>query len=271
MNYEERLKKMIGYEDSSLFMVLDNFINQTFEDKETGITALEKLANDRKRFNDFLTLIIQRNVDLRVIKNNYLNEQFLAQQTNNKNPDLTQVGSEMADTLNYKLHAEGLNIPILEGFQKQENDNPQVVLLATKSGFVEQLVSDGHINDGEFEERINFVINNTKQFMKNNGCENVDNSFMFHEDYNNETFKFKVYVCDMIIPDGTEKKVIRQFNAYFIDPKMNDFYQLSLSTGPFAFPTEQLKLGVIDLQSDQITFSLNSLMHILMNNLKYKN
>ena len=107
--------------------------------------------------------------------------------------------------------------------------------------------------------------------MKNSGCENVDRSFTYYKDYNNGTFSFKVYVFDMIVTVNEKKRVIRQFIAYFIEPKMHDFYQLTLFAGPFIIPTKQLKLGVIDLENDRVTLVLNNLMRTLLDNLKYKN
>ena len=190
--------------------------------------------------------------------------------SNNQN-NIQQTAINMSKILNYRMHAEQLSIPVLNGFQVEDDNNPQTILLASGSGFVEQLVSDGYIEDDQFEQRINLVINKTKQIMINNGYENVDNSFIYHKEYNNGTFNFKIYVCDMIIQINNEKKIVRQFSAFFVEPKMHDFYQLSLSGGPFNMSTEQLKPGVIDLQNDQITILLDNLMKTIMDNLKYKN
>ena len=52
---------------------------------------------------------------------------------------------------------------------------------------------------------------------------------------------------------------------------MDDFYQFSLGAGPFTMPTELLKVGTVDLQSDQVTMALDKLMKQLLDNLKYKN
>lgn len=191
--------------------------------------------------------------------------------SSNMNQNQVNVAMDMAQMMNYKMHAQQLYVPILNDFQIENDNNPQTILLASGHGFIEQLTSDGHINDGEFEQRIDLVITNTKQFMKNNGCENVDNSFIYYKDYNNGIFDFKLYVQDMIIPVQNEKKVIRNFLAFFVEPKMHDFYQLSLGAGPFTMPTEQLKTGTIDLQNDQVTISLDNLMKTLLDNLKYKN
>ena len=127
-------------------------------------------------------------------------------------------------------------------------------------------MSDGHIENDDFEKRIDLVINNTKNFMKSNNCENVENSFKFYKEYTNGIFNFKIYVCDLII----QGKVLRQFISYFVEPKLQDFYQLTVSVGPFDFPTNQIKIDQIDLNNDSTTKSLDILNTLLLNNLKYK-
>ncbi len=188
-----------------------------------------------------------------------------------QNINQNQATNDTARMMNYRLHAEQLSVPVLNDFQVQNDNNPQTVLLAAGHGYIEQLTSDGHIDDGQFEQRIELVIKNTKDFMNNNNCENVDNSFIYYKDYNNGIFNFKLFVQDIIIPVQNEKKVIRNFLAFFVEPRMHDFYQLSLGAGPFTMPTEQLKIGTITLENDQVTMSLNNLMMILLDNLKYKN
>lgn len=189
---------------------------------------------------------------------------------NEQNNTAKQAVANMAQMMNYREHAKQLFIPVLKDFQIKQDNNPQTIVLAAGNGFVEQLVSDGHIEDDQFGQRIELVISNTKNFMKKSGCENVDESFIYHKDYNNGVFDFKLYACDIIIPVNGEKKATRQLIAYFVEPKMHDFYQLNLSAGPFAMPTEQLKLGVIDLQNDKITALLDNMMKTIMDNLKYK-
>ncbi len=262
ITYENRLKQLLGNDDPFWFTTIDNFVNTTYEDKEEAIEDLENLAKNKSKFNEFTKQIIQRKDDLKSVKNEFLNYQ---------SKDIQHVANDMARIMNYRMHAEQLFIPILNDFQIQNDNNPQTILLASGRGFMEQLTSDGYIEDGQFEKRIDLVINNTKQFMKNNGCEDVDNSFIYYKDYNNGIFNFKLYVQDMIINVQNQKKVIRNFIAYFVEPKMHDFYQLSLGAGPFTMPTEQLKIGIIDLKQDQITISLDNLMQTILDNLKYKN
>ena len=186
------------------------------------------------------------------------------------NDDIANVAADMARVMNYKMHAKQLHVPMLKGLQIKNDGNPQTILLASGNGFVEQLISDGPIQDGDFEKRIDLVITKTKRFMKNNNYENVDNSFIYYKDYNNGIFNFKLYFQDMIIPADKEKKIIRALIAYFVEPKMHDFYQMSLSIGPFEMPTKLLKIGIIDLDNDQITHTLSDAMQNILDNLKYK-
>ena len=174
---------------------------------------------------------------------------------------------DIARIANYGLHAEQLSIPVLNNFQVYEENNPQVVFSAMAGPYIEQVVSDGYIADGEFEERIDLVINNTTEYLKNN---NIDTKFMYLKDYNNGVFDFKVYVQDMIVPTPKGDEAYRLFNAYFVEPRMHDFYQMSVSIGGIAMPVEILKLGTIDLENDELTKILNTMMNILLDNLKYK-
>ena len=183
----------------------------------------------------------------------------------------TQFLSDVANLINIREHSDQLFIPMLDGLVQQNIDDPNNILVAVGNGFIEQLVLDGPMEDDTFVDRVNLVIENTKIFMNENACKNVDNSILFYKNYNNGVFEFKIYIQDLIIPVDDEIKVFRNFLAFFVEPEMNDFYQLSIGSGPFIYPTEQLKLGVIDLKEDQITIALNDLLNILLDNIKYRN
>ena len=177
---------------------------------------------------------------------------------------------EMTRDMDYTLHAQGLEIPLLDGFQLLESDDPQIVLLATKDEYIEQVTSDGYIEEGTFDKRIETVINTTKQFMLDSGCEKVDDSFRFYKDSDNEIFKFKTYVCDMIIPLKDEKIVTRQFISYFYEPVVQDFYQITVSSAPVKMPPEEIILDKIDIENDKITSKLNKYMDEIIEKFDYK-
>lgn len=172
----------------------------------------------------------------------------------------------IARTMNYELHAEQFDIPMFNFMTREKNDNPQIIFIATGNNFIEQLVSDGPIKDGEFESRIDLVISNVKK-----ASVNIETNFYHYRDYSNGIFNYKLYFQDMIIPTNEGKKIIRTINAFFVEPKMHDFYQFSLSVGPYDMSTETLKPGVFDLENDKITLTLSNYMKELLDNLKYKN
>ena len=74
------------------------------------------------------------------------------------NENIQQTSADMARIMNYRMHAEQLFIPVLNGFQIENDNNPQTVLLASGHGYTEQLTSDGHIDDGQFEQRMEQLI-----------------------------------------------------------------------------------------------------------------
>ena len=175
----------------------------------------------------------------------------------------------MGTAVNYRLHADILSIPQLNFLQKEEDYNPQMIFSASGSGYTEQLVAGGQLNANEtFEDRIKFEITNTRESMKLNY--NIDVNYIPFRQYDNGTFKFKLYFQDMIMPVDNKTQVFRNLLAYFVEPSWNDFYQLSLGAGWFDIPTDILKIGEIDLQNDTITRQLVKGIKILMDNLKYK-
>lgn len=186
--------------------------------------------------------------------------------------NINNTAIKMAQTLNFRLHAEQLSIPLINNFKIEQVQDPQIVFSATDGMFVEQLVSDGSMNTNEkFEQRIDLVVKNTLNFMKGYSDLNNENNLFFYKDYSNGFFNYKIYVQDFIVNVQGTTKVIRQFNAYFIEPEFNDFYQLTIASPALQMPTEILKLGVVDINNDQITQSLDNLLKLVMDNLKYKN
>ena len=172
--------------------------------------------------------------------------------------------------MNFQLHSQGLYMPILEDFQLLESDNAQTIIMAEKDGCIEELVSDGYCEDGSFQKRIDDVILSTKNFMKESKCEEIDDSFRFYKDYDNGIFQFKVYVCDMIIPIKDAKIITRQFIAYFVEPVMKDFYQITISSAPVNMPPEEIILGKIDIENDKVTKQLNEYMDKVLQDFDYR-
>lgn len=175
--------------------------------------------------------------------------------------------AEATRLYNCKLHADQLSIPILKDLTPVDDANPQMILCAVGNGFIEQLISNGHVDINEFDQRVKLSNDNTIRAMESMG---YGYNIIYYRDYDNGVFNFKQYVCDMTLKDGDKEKIWRSFRSYFFEPKMHDMYLLSLSVGPYDMPTIELKPGAIDLQNDRITIMLDLLMKELMDNLKYR-
>ena len=172
--------------------------------------------------------------------------------------------------MNYDLHAQTLYFPILDGFKLMENDDPQSIYFAEKDGYLEQLVSDGYCEESEFEERIENVIDSTRAFMNDSGCERVEDSFRYYKDSDNGVFKFKTYVCDTIIPIKGARLITRQFISFFIEPIMKDFYQITISSSPVTMPPEEIIIEEINIEKDKVTKKLNEYMDKVIEDLEYR-
>ena len=178
---------------------------------------------------------------------------------------------EATKIANLTMHARQLSIPVPNNFVHQPSQDPQTIFIATLKPFTEQLVADGPLNPGEtIDQRIELVKQNTLSALEKAGAVMDECSYFFFKDHKGKTFDYKVYVQDLVIGGPSSKVVIRMFNAFFVEPKFNDFYQLSLSVGPMKMPTEILKLGVADLEHDRISMSTYMMLINLMDNLKYK-
>lgn len=173
--------------------------------------------------------------------------------------------NEMAQR--YRLHAQELKFELPEGYAEKSQTNPQVVRFAQSNvGLLFQVAIDGAMLLGEtFEERIKKVIDKTVDYMKKSNCSHPEKNYFYLKDYTNGTFNFKIYVQDVVIGG----KVIRMLNAFFLEPRHNEFYQISFSAGPFPFPTKILKVGEFS-GHDQISTLLLSHLEFVLSRLSYK-
>ena len=177
---------------------------------------------------------------------------------------------QIAKDLNKKLEASIMNVPVLEGFNPINNNASENIVFAamTEDHYIEQLISGDYLNEGDtLESKIEDTIKETKEYMNNSNLESPSNNFIFLKELEG-TFKFKIYVQDYIMKTKTPS-AIRQLNAYFIEPRYNKFYQLSLSTGPIAIPSTIFEPGIINLENDKITRELIEMMDIILSNIKY--
>ena len=72
MNYEERIKKIVAYDDPFLVDILNEFVDKIYENKEDGVAALEKLSDNEKLFNEFTRQIFQRRNEWELLKKEFL-------------------------------------------------------------------------------------------------------------------------------------------------------------------------------------------------------
>ena len=165
----------------------------------------------------------------------------------------------------YRLHAQELKFELPEGYTEKPQTNPQVVRFAQSNvGLLFQVAIDGEMQLGEtFENRIQRVVDKTVDYMKKSNCSHPDKNYFYLKDYTNGAFNFKIYVQDIV----TGGRVIRMLNAFFIEPKYKEFYQISFSAGPFPFPTKILKVGEFPKNADPISTLLLSHMEFVLSRL----
>ena len=109
MTYEERLKKLLGNNDPFWYTTIDNFVRTTYEDKEQAISDLENLAKDNAKFNEFTKQIIQRKDNLKSVKEEFLNFQFLRFQL--QKILILKMEKTMIYCLNWQQNMEPLILP----------------------------------------------------------------------------------------------------------------------------------------------------------------
>lgn len=182
--------------------------------------------------------------------------------------DKKEKAIQMARSLNNKLEASIMNVPVLEGFNIIKNTPADNIIFAaiSEDHYIEQLVADSYLKEEDtLESKIEESINTTEEYM---GQANLElKAFKFLKEFNGE-FKFRVYIQDYIINTPTQG-AIRQINAYFVESKYNKFYQLSLSTGPIKVPSNVFQPGEIDLENDPITKDLVEMMDTILSNVSY--
>lgn len=176
---------------------------------------------------------------------------------------------EFIRTLDKKIARHLLDIPLLDNFKMAET--PQYFFSATDGAFMEQLSAYGPMKQNEtFEQKINLVLKDELNFMKICSPANDENSIFYYKDYSNGIFDYKIYVQDLKIDIDNTTKIMRRFHAYFIEPRLNTFNQITISSPAVSMSTKTLKLGVVDLNTDQTTQNIDNLLKVVMDNLKYK-
>lgn len=164
--------------------------------------------------------------------------------------------------LNDKYYIQNILVPILDNFKIIPGNNDGVIFAAiSNERYLEQYICDGILEKNEtIDDHINKVIDDTKEAMTANGFDDVKNSFRFFKGYSNKFFNFKVYLQTLRLTD----KILMQYNVFFVDPKSNAFFQLSLTTCPY---------GKEDFEAinNNITTNMDKTMTTVMDKIRYRN
>ena len=149
-----------------------------------------------------------------------------------------------------------LLVPILNNYEVIKNDNNDAIIFTAKAkdNSIQQFLCDGVIKEDEtLDKRIEKVIKETEEKMKKNGFLNPQMDFL--STFNTKLFKFRLYLQDMIKGD----KIIRQVNAYFVEPNNNYFYEICLSAPPMS----------LKVANEAVMKNLITMLTIILQNIKY--
>lgn len=162
--------------------------------------------------------------------------------------------------LNERYYIQNILVPILDGFTLIPNNSLGIFAAISKDKYMEQFLCDGILQDNEnFEDHLNKVIVDVKSSMRDAGFEDVDNNVKFLKTFNNGLFEFKIYTQDLV----KGEKILRQYNAYFLDPESKAFYQISLTTCPYSINDKFIV-------ETSITSNMDKTMKDLMKKVRYR-
>ena len=180
---------------------------------------------------------------------------------------------QLAENLNTKQNIDRLNIPILDGFKLIDHEpNRKIIFLAQKDNIMEQFLADGMLIDDEtVDERIDKIIGEITKDIGKKPLYKNGVIMKYFKTLNTSDFTFYIYVQDILKGIPSDRKLIRQLNAYFVEPVGNEFCQLSLATGLYSVG-ERYKLlkDIEDLNKDELTKSLEVGLDLILKNINYK-
>ena len=188
-----------------------------------------------------------------------------------------QLALEMAKKANTIQNVDRLLIPILEGFKIVKQDifskDSNSFFVAMKNNTIEQFQTDGELNENEsFEQRIDKVIKDIKDSVKNNELYKGNNDYIvYYKNYDNNFFDFKIYVQDILVGSKDDLKFIRQMNAFFVEGIGNEFCQLSLAAGQYKVSDKyKLLKDIKEYSKDEIIKGLEQGLKVVLDNIIYK-
>ena len=180
---------------------------------------------------------------------------------------------DIAKKLNTIENINRLKIPILDGFELLEHDKTsKIIFIAKKDNIIEQFLTDGALIDDEtIDERIDKIILEITKEVGTKPLYKKGTIMKFLKLYSNEGIDYHIYVQDILKGTPSDRKLIRQLNAYFVEPVGKEFCQMSLATGLYPVG-ERFKLlkDIKDLKNDELTKTLEIGLDIILKNIKYK-
>ena len=257
----------IATEDSKYKESLVSFFEKlTGREESVKINFLYRIGQNSELFKSFM-IDISGEYDADKVFNDYQKRLLDVKFSSDKEPE--EFVEEVASLGNIVLHSNKLDIPVINGFDTNINDgrNPHLIIsYSNNKGMIESLTGDGVLTKGEsFEDRIKLVNSTTLGFCQTISNKNVEKNLYFLKDYK-AIFDYKVYVHDIIMEGN---KYMKTMYAYFVEPKLNDFYQLSLSAGVFSYDPDKMEFGKLD-ENDEVYKILIDNLEYIMDNLNYK-
>lgn len=162
-------------------------------------------------------------------------------------------------------HAQSLRIPILKGFTPLQSSMPNTILLAGWSGFTEQIINLGNLKENEtLDDAVAEYLNG----LRKQAGENFSVKLWQDSLINTRFFKFKTYFIDIIKSD---ESVYRRFAlAFFIEPKHNDIYSISIASSPQDMLEDIIVKNPFSEKLDNVTIVLSKMLADVVNFIEYK-
>jgi len=183
----------------------------------------------------------------------------------------------LAKNMNTLINYQSLAIPVLDDFilvQRNLTDpNHKVIFVAVKNNTMEQFIGDGILGEKEsVDDRIEKIIGEIKEEIKDNELYKGNKEYLcYYKNYDNDNFDFKIYIQDILSGTPEDIKFARQLSAYFVEPKGNEFYQVSVAAGSYS-TKEGYKLlrDIGNYEQDEIIKGLEQNLRLIMDNIIYK-
>ena len=182
-----------------------------------------------------------------------------------KNEDLIV---NFANKLSKLISVQDLSFNIPDGFQViEQQDSSNSIFVAIKNNTIIQFLIDGLLNTESFSEHLEKVITSINVTINENNLYTKDSNYLkFLKTYHNQLFNFEIYVQDIM---ANSNNFIRQLNAYFVEPKSQQFCQISVASGQYKVQERSLINNITNLENDDITKELLKLLINFIDEIKY--